>query len=238
MTTHPTSPPAHRPPRRRRRAIADPRRFAPIAATAVAALVAGLVVGARHVPSERKAVASFASGWQRADYSAMYATLSDAARRRTSLARLKRTYEQAADVLTLTKLTTGRPREHGAVVDVPVVMQTRIFGRLAGTLTVPTGDREQGGAGVDWSAQLVYPGLRRGEKLRRETDLPPRAAIEARDGTALAKGPDRASASWPPTSPGASGPRRPRRPRSSRRAACPTAPRSASRGSNASSTSA
>ena len=29
--------------------------------------------------------------------------------------------------------------------------------------------------GVDWRAELVYPGLRRGERLRRETSLPPRA---------------------------------------------------------------
>jgi peptidoglycan glycosyltransferase len=191
MTTPPTSPSAARPPRRRRRAIAEPRRFAPIAVTALVALTAGIVVGARHVPTERKAVARFAAGWQRADYPAMYATLSDAARRRTSLARLKRTYEQAADVLTLTKLTTGHVSEHGDVVDVPVVMETRVFGRLSGTLAVPTGGRDDGGAGVDWTSQLVYPGLRRGEKLRRQTDLPPRAAIEARDGTALAKGPDR-----------------------------------------------
>jgi peptidoglycan glycosyltransferase len=190
MTTHPSSPPARRPPRRRH-AIADPKRFAPIALTALAALVVGIVIGARHVPSERKAVAAFAAGWQRADYAAMYAQLSDAARRRTSLARLKRTYAQAADVLTLSKVSTGRVREHGGGVSVPVVLQTRIFGRLSGTLVVPTGDREEGGAGVDWTSLLVYPGLRRGEKLRRETDLPPRAAIEARDGTAIAKGPDR-----------------------------------------------
>ncbi len=37
------------------------------------------------------------------------------------------------------------------------------------------------------------PGLHRGEKLRRETTLPERATIQARDGTALAKGPDRLS---------------------------------------------
>jgi cell division protein FtsI/penicillin-binding protein 2 len=193
MTPHPSPPPPHRPPRRRRRAIADPRRFAPIAATALLALVAGLVLGARHVPSQRKAVAAFAAGWQRADYAAMYATLSDDARRRTSLARLRRTYEEAADVLTLTRVRTGRAREHGDVVRVPVVLETRIFGRLEGVLAVPTGDREQDGAGVDWRAELIYPGLQRGEELRRETTLPPRATIQARDGSAIARGPDRLS---------------------------------------------
>src|SRR3954466_6347884 len=188
MTTHPTP---RRPRKRRRRAIVDPRRFAPIALTALAALVAGLVVGARPVPSERKAVAEFAADWQRADYAGMYATLSDAARERTSTARLERSYKQAASVLTLTKLTTGPVREDGDAVRVPVTMDTRIFGRLTGTLVVPTGERKEGGKGVDWSSELVFPGLRRGEKLKRETDLPPRAAIEAREGTAIAKGPDR-----------------------------------------------
>jgi hypothetical protein len=188
MTTHPTS---RRPRKRRRRAIVDPRRFAPLALTALAALVAGLVVGARHVPSQRKVVAEFARDWQRADYAAMYADLSDAARRRTTRARLERTYKQAASVLTLTKLTTGPVRDDGDAVRVPVTMDTRVFGRLTGTLVVPTGDRDAGGKGVEWRSELVFPGLRRGEKLKRETDLPPRAAIEARDGTAIAKGPDR-----------------------------------------------
>ncbi len=188
MTTHTSS---RRPRKRRRRAIVDPRRFAPIALTALAALVAGLIVGARHVPSQRKVVTEFASDWQRADYAGMYATLSDSARKRTSRARLERTYKQAAAVLTLTKLTTGRVRDDGDAVRIPVTMDTRVFGRLSGTLVVPTGDREEGGKGVDWRSELVFPGLRRGEKLKRETDLPARAAIEARDGTAIAKGPDR-----------------------------------------------
>ena len=38
---------------------------------------------------------------------------------------------------------------------------------------------------------LVHPGLRRGEKLSRTTTLPPRAAIQARDGKPLAEGEDR-----------------------------------------------
>jgi peptidoglycan glycosyltransferase len=188
-----TTRPADRPRRRRRRAIADPKRFAPLAATALVALVAGLVVGARHVPSQRRTVAAFAAAWERSDYGGMYSTLSDDARRRTSLARLKRTYQQAAEVLTLTRVTTGRAHEDGDVVRVPVTLDTRIFGRLSGVLEVPTGDRAVGGAGVDWSADLVYPGLRRGERLRRRTSLPPRATIEARDGTAIARGPDRTS---------------------------------------------
>ncbi|HEY6889337.1 MAG TPA: penicillin-binding transpeptidase domain-containing protein [Solirubrobacter sp.] len=177
-------------PRRRRHAIADPRRFAPIAATALVALIAGVALGAGHVPAERKTATAFADAWSRGDEKAMYALLSDDAKQRTSEARLQRTYEQAADILTLTKVRTGR------VVDdttVPIALDTRLFGTLRGTLVLPMGDRKDAGPGVDWRAELVYPGLRRGEKLRRETSLPPRGTIEARDGTPLAKGPDRLS---------------------------------------------
>ena len=54
-------------------------------------------------------------------------------------------------------------------------------------------EQKDGTAGVDWRAQLVFPGLRAGEKLTRETTLPERGDILARDGTPLAKGPDRLS---------------------------------------------
>jgi hypothetical protein len=176
--------------RRRRHAIADPKRFAPLAATAVVALVGGIMLGAGHVPEERKTATAFARAWERGDERAMYALLSDAAKKRTSLQRLERTYRQAAEILTLEKVRAGRMTSDTTV---PIVLETRIFGTLRGTLTLPMGDRKDAGPGIDWRAELVYPGLRRGEKLRRETSLPPRATIEARDGTPLAKGPDRVS---------------------------------------------
>jgi len=127
--------------------------------------------------------------WERGDQAAMYALLSDAARRRTSTARFERTYREAAETITLQGVSVGAVRDDG----VPITLETRIFGTLRGVLTVPTGERKDAGPGVDWRAELVYPGLRRGERLRRETELPPRATIQARDGTAIAKGPDRLS---------------------------------------------
>ncbi|CAA9470885.1 MAG: Cell division protein FtsI [Peptidoglycan synthetase], partial [uncultured Solirubrobacteraceae bacterium] len=47
---------------------------------------------------------------------------------------------------------------------------------------------------VDWDPSMVFPGLREGEALRRETALPPRAAILARDGAPLAAGEPRITA--------------------------------------------
>jgi cell division protein FtsI/penicillin-binding protein 2 len=64
---------------------------------------------------------------------------------------------------------------------------------LRGTLTIPTGERKDAEPGIDWRADLVYPGLRRREKLRRETTMPERATIQARDGTPIAEGPERTS---------------------------------------------
>jgi peptidoglycan glycosyltransferase len=177
-------------PRRRRHAIADPRRFAPLAATALVALIVGVAMGAGHVPGERKTAAAFVQAWTRGDDKAMYALLSDAAKQRTSEERLQRTYKQAADILTLTKVRAG------SVVDdttIPIALETRLFGTLRGNLILRTGERKDSDPGVEWHAELVYPGLRRGETLRRETSLPPRAAILAREGTPLAKGPDRLS---------------------------------------------
>src|SRR3954452_8618621 len=163
---------------RRRGPIADPRRFAPLAGLAVAALVAGVVVGAAHVPAERKVAAEFVRAWEHRDYGGMYALLSDDARARTSRARLERTYRRAADTLTLRAVHPGRVRENGDAVRVPVTLETRIFGRLTGDLELPTGDRPVGGTGIDWRGELVYPGLRAGERLRRQTVLPARATIE------------------------------------------------------------
>jgi peptidoglycan glycosyltransferase len=184
-------------PRPRLPRIVDPRRFGVLVAVALAALLAGLVVGAMHVPAERRLGEAWAAAWQRGDYGAMYALLSDAAQARTPRATLERAYRDAADTLTLERVRTGRVHEGGAGALVPVALATRIFGTLRGELELPTGDRSAGGKGVDWSPALVYPGLQPGERLRRTTVLPPRAAIEARDGTTIAKGPERLGAMGP-----------------------------------------
>ena len=184
------------------------------------------MTGARHVPAERRTVAAFAEAWQRGDHRAMYALLSDDAKKRTSLARLQRSYAQAAQIITLQRVAAGAMTDDRTF---PVTFQTRIFGTLKGTVTLPLGERKEGGPGVDWHAELVYPGLHRGEKLRRETTLPERATIQARDGTALAKGPDRLSDLGPlaARSSGTSARPRPSAPRSSPRAAFRTVRRSA-----------
>ena len=189
-------PAARRPPRSsptpaRRRPRAS--RLAPLALLAVVAFAAGAVAGQRHEPPALAIARQWAQAWSRGDYAAMHALLTKPAQRRASVARFVRTYRTAADTLTLRRVTAGRPREEAdGVYALPVLLDTRIFGRLSGSLRLPIVEQD-GVAGVDWRAQLVYPGLRLGEKLARETTLPARGAILARDGTPLAKGPNRLS---------------------------------------------
>ena len=186
-----TSRPRPASPRRRRRSRAE--RLAPLALLALSAFGLGTYVGIRHEPAGASVARQWAAAWERGDYAEMHGLLSDAARRRASLRRFVRTYREAGETVTLRKLTADGPREaDGGAYDLPVALQTRIFGRLRGTVRLPLVEQEDGQA-VDWRAPLVFPGLRAGEKLSRETTLAARGDILARDGTPLAKGPDRLS---------------------------------------------
>ncbi len=188
---------APRRPRPRRRVIADPRRFGTLVGIALAALIAGVVIGALHVPSERRMGSAYALAWAHQDYGAMYALLSDATQADTSRAAFRSAYERAADTLTLERVRTGKVRKDGHAARLAVSFVTRIFGTLRGEVVLPAGDRAAGGSGVDWSPDLVYPGLRPGETLRRTTVMPPRATIVARNGVAIAKGANRVSSLGP-----------------------------------------
>ena len=169
-------------------------RAAVLLGVALVASAAGLAAGARFQPPERVAAQRFADAWERGDLVAMYGLLTPEARTRAPVRSFLRAYRDARDVLTLVRVETGRaePPRDGAVI-VPVRLHTRVFGELSGRLSIPVGELEDGGAGVDWSRRLLFPGLLPGERLRRETSMPPRAAILARDGTPLAKGEDRLS---------------------------------------------
>jgi cell division protein FtsI/penicillin-binding protein 2 len=70
--------------------------------------------------------------------------------------------------------------------------QTRIFGRVRGTLQVPFTTSDSG-THIRFAGTLLFPGLRPGEQLRRQVSLSSRGSILARDGTPLAQGPDRTS---------------------------------------------
>jgi cell division protein FtsI/penicillin-binding protein 2 len=65
-----------------------------------------------------------------------------------------------------------------------VVVGTRIFGTIEGSLDLPVEDGR-----IDWQPHFVFPGLAPGAELSRTTSPPPRAKILARDGTTLIEGP-------------------------------------------------
>ncbi|HEY7960680.1 MAG TPA: penicillin-binding transpeptidase domain-containing protein [Solirubrobacteraceae bacterium] len=169
------------------------RRIRAIAVLAAVAFALGAIFGAGHAPSYAHALASrFVSAWGRRDYAAMYADIDASAQRTLSVRDFADAYEQADATATATRLTpAGKPRDadgSAAAVLVPVRVRTRLFGTLAATVRLPL---QGSGAGVRvaWSRALLFPGLRPGEQLTRETALAPRAALLARDGSTLAGGP-------------------------------------------------
>lgn len=142
---------------------------------------------------ERAVAKRFVDAWVRGDLPAMQALLTEQDRRALPVARLREAYRAAARTATTTAVARGpvsEPRD--GVVSVPMTVTTRAFGTVRGTLRLTfsgAGDARQ----VNWKPNLVFPGLKVGERLERRTELPRRADILARDGTPLAQGEDRSS---------------------------------------------
>jgi transpeptidase family protein/penicillin-binding protein len=171
------------PARRRRQA-----RIVPVVALGVAAFAAGALVGAAHEPAGQAAVERFAVAWERGDRAAMYGELSPDSRARVTRTAFARAYDTAMSTATGVRVAAGRPRRDGDAFRVGVRVATRAFGPVTGDVVVPAGD-----GGIDWAPADVFPGLREGERLSRTTRLAGRGELRARDGTALARGPDRTS---------------------------------------------
>jgi len=161
-------------------------------ALALVAFAAGLVIGGR--PGGERAIAQrFASAWAEGDYARMYQLLDDAAKARTSFQDFAAAYRGAADTATLRSLEVGRVEDRaGDAIPVHLTLDTRAFGTIHGVLELPVGG-EGDATRIAWREQAVFPGLRPGEQLARETTLPPRAALRARDGSLLAGGDGRTS---------------------------------------------
>jgi cell division protein FtsI/penicillin-binding protein 2 len=153
-----------------------------------AAFGGGALLGGLHVSSSQRTVERFAAAWSRSDFAAMYGELSPPERARIRRGSFATAYQRALDTATAMRLVTGKPRRDGAAYRIPVRVETRVWGAVRGAVRVPVTDD-----GVDWSHDLVFPGLRPGEKLTRTTRLAPRGDLLARDKTPLAHGPARSS---------------------------------------------
>ncbi len=185
---HPRSgSPAARPRQGSRRA----RRLVPLLLLALAAFAGGALIAARETPEEKLAAQRFAQAWTRADYAAMHRELTPSAKERFPLERFTGLYRRAAETATAERVElAGLLRGREKTFTVPMRARTRVFGVLKGTLTLPTAE-EGDETGIAWDRHMVLPGLRKGEKLRRDVVAPPRADLQARDGTVIAAGPDR-----------------------------------------------
>ncbi len=160
-------------------------------ALAAVAFIAGAIVGAHRGPSASVGLAQrFTAAWARRDYAAMYSEITPAAQHRISAADFVADYERAMRTASAQALRLrGRPRTlAGGAASVPVTVESRLWGRLKLTLTLPT-ESIEGQQRVAWRASLVFPGMAPGAALTRSTTLPRRATLLARDGTVLAESP-------------------------------------------------
>jgi cell division protein FtsI/penicillin-binding protein 2 len=166
------------------------RRARPVLALAAVAFALGAIVGARHGPSPAASLATqFARAWTRGDYLTMYSDVDASSRRATSITQFADVYRQALTTATAIRLSMAgmaKSHSHGDVT-VPVRVDTRLFGALSLDFTVKVVNGAEGAPRVAWSRSLAFPGLRPGEQLTRNTALPQRAALLARDGSLLAE---------------------------------------------------
>ncbi len=169
------------------------RRARPVLALGAVAFAVGAIVGAHSGSSSsaRGLAESFAAAWARGDYAAMYSEITPREQSAISASEFAAVYREAAMLATVRALrVAGRVRgASGGVEVVPVRVGTRLFGTLDSEWRLPVVSAA-GAAGerVRWSRSLAFPGLRAGERLTRRTNLPPRAALLARDGSVLAEG--------------------------------------------------
>ena len=152
-----------------------------------------MIFGARHRPAEQDAGDRYAAAYARADHAAMYRMLTAGARERTSPEAFAAAHRDAAATATMQRIRISRAEApEDDVVSIPVRVATRVFGAIETTLDLPMRE-EDGEARIDWRPHLAFPGMRPGELLERDLELPERATLLAADGTTLAEGGDRAT---------------------------------------------
>ncbi|HTA34973.1 MAG TPA: penicillin-binding transpeptidase domain-containing protein [Solirubrobacteraceae bacterium] len=172
------------------------RRARPVLVLAAAAFATGAILGADHGSPPGYAVAQrFVTAWARRDYAGMYSDIARSSQRAISLGEFTDAYRQALTTATVTsaKIMGAPSAAASGAVKLPVRLDTRLFGRLSLDFILPTLDDPTRGTRIAWSRSLAFPGLRPGEALSRDTNLPRRATLLARDGSVLAEsgpGPD------------------------------------------------
>ena len=175
---------------RRRRLLT---RTLPVAALAIAAFAVGAVLATGRGTAERQMVKRYVNAWVAGDVPQMYSLLDRAAQHHVSERRFAAEIAATTRTATATSLRVRRVGSlQGGEVPVRMLVGTRLWGVLDETLLVPVSGSGSD-ARVRLADQLLFPGLRAGERLHRTITMPPRATLLAADGTPLAEGPQRSS---------------------------------------------
>ncbi|MCO5315893.1 MAG: penicillin-binding transpeptidase domain-containing protein [Solirubrobacterales bacterium] len=159
-------------------------RALPLVALALVSFVAGAVKGCPGHPN-RDAAESYLEAWARHDYSSMHEKLSTKSREAIPLDRFTKRYEKSEGIATMTSVAgDGDAEGDESEVRLPAAADTRAFGTVKQPLRFSFGSD-----GIAWENSLLFPGLKLGEELTRDTVMPGRTAILTRGGQPMAKGP-------------------------------------------------
>jgi penicillin-binding protein 2 len=142
-----------------------------------------------NLPPAEDTAEQFLSAWQLGDYATMYRLLSPKARLSISEPDFTQAYKQAQDeagVLTLrTAMRSTLRQGQSATAAFQVEWDTPLVGTLQAentmTLTLSGGQWD-----IDWTGNLIWPGLADGNVMAKTWSIPRRANIYDREGLGLA----------------------------------------------------
>jgi penicillin-binding protein A len=173
----------NRPPTRLERQQRLKTRALPLVGVAFIAFILGMIQGCPGDPN-RTAAENYVNAWADHDYAAMHDLLSTKSKEAIPLERFQQRVEKMESMGTLVTVEGSDAEGDETLAKVPVKATTRAFGEIDQTMEFTFGSD-----GIAFRNDLLFPGLEQDEELTRETKLPNRAPILAKDGQVMAKGP-------------------------------------------------
>jgi peptidoglycan glycosyltransferase len=184
-------------PRPRRRRTSRRRRLltrvGPVLVLAAVAFAFGARVATGPGRAERRMVTRYVTDWTHGEITAMYGLLDGASRARVNETQFAAMLRRDQDTATARRFTVDRVGTIGVgTATIAMTVDTRLWGTLHLVLHLALSG-SGAGARVRLQSSTLFPGLAAGQSLSRRVSLPPRAALLAENGVALAQGPDRIS---------------------------------------------
>jgi len=140
-------------------------------------------------PSADDTAKLFLSAWQQADYAGMYRQLSPAARLQIGdldfADRYRKAQSEAAAINVRAQIRATVKLGGKTQITYHQEWDTALFGALQAE-NVMTLTLSENRWGIDWDANMIWPGLAGGNQLRMTWAIPARANIYDRDGLGLA----------------------------------------------------